>query len=805
MIYINLPFKRKSLRGAPSGKERMVFDLKKISIPSVIIFFIFSTSATHPQDKAGQTVAKNQENKATEKKDDAAGKDQPAKKDNIKLKPLIIKGEKEKQKKKKDIQVISRHTMTVDEIKEVPASFGDSVTALTALPGVIRAGGGVFGPLVIRGADITTNRYYIDDIPINDPLHFGGLHSVINTNLIKDVDIYASSFPAEFGSSTSAVINITTNDEVGRFSGYTDIGLLSVSALVQAPVLRKKDTGELKFDGPSDLRSPADMENAGYAIASGRYGYLVLGIRLAQLIYDNDVSISPEYWDYQFKGKYIFNSSNSITLLFFGHKDFIRFLIKEDALEEGDDPLMADLKLKSTKLSHSQAAYYEFAPAEKLMLKTILYNTMPESYFYINFGAEEAPDWAKDYHISSRPNVFGAKEKGKLRWLDDHAEARGALEYTLFYFSAEGKIFYAQNQDENTDFTDEGAAVMSTIDKNIYNHLFGGYLENKLTFGGFTALPGMRSEYLRRADTATFDPRLMLSYRFPTATTISAAGGRYSYFFQTNPYIFDSNPDVSEIGKELKPEKANHFSAGIEQEIDLFTIKIEGFNNYFYDKPIGYPHYEPDGTYFQGLSSMKVKAYGFELMIQKDSRENQNGLYGWFSYTYTHSRTKTGLPTEPGLYGDPRNEIGDPYGDRWITSDFEQRHCLKFISGYKLDNHILSGRLQYYTSFPYTPIVGSRETADYPGRYIPVYGYKNSDHFPSSFVLDLRYTYKESHSWGYVSWYVEAINVLNLVITNDYDYRWRWDRPYKKGSNPDLSEDDDGLPFLPNFGVEVKF
>ena len=33
-------------------------------------------------------------------------------------------------------------------MKEVPGSFGDSISALTSLPGIIRGFGGFFGPLV---------------------------------------------------------------------------------------------------------------------------------------------------------------------------------------------------------------------------------------------------------------------------------------------------------------------------------------------------------------------------------------------------------------------------------------------------------------------------------------------------------------------------------------------------------------------------------------------------------------------------------------------------------------------------------
>ena len=138
---------------------------------------------------------------------------------------VVIRGER-------DLQKVSRQTMTVKQIKEVPASFGDSLNALTALPGVSRPMG-IFGPLVIRGADEAVNGYYIDDIPVFNPMHFGGFHSAINNDLMREVDLYASSYPSQFSNAQGAIININTIDEVDKAGGNVDVDLISASALVK--------------------------------------------------------------------------------------------------------------------------------------------------------------------------------------------------------------------------------------------------------------------------------------------------------------------------------------------------------------------------------------------------------------------------------------------------------------------------------------------------------------------------------------------------------------------------------------------
>jgi hypothetical protein len=725
-------------------------------------------------------------------------------KSGIELKPVIIKGTHLNDRKKNDIQKISRHTMTNDDLKVIPASFGDSMGALTALPGVIRAGG-LFGPLVIRGSDLTCNNYFIDDIPINDPFHFGGLHSVINTNLMKDIDVYASAFPAEFRSATSAIININTVDQVDAFGGYSDLGLLSAAALIKMPIL-KDEYGKIIFYDPLMAGSQYSGDNAGYIIASGRYGYITLGIKAAELITGDKIPMSPEYWDYQFKAKYFINKKNAFTILFFGHKDFIRLLFNDSMASEGSDPLMSDFTMRQEILSHSQGIYYDYNSA-KFSNRLMYFSSLPDSYNYMDFGSAAAASWAKDFNTHFKPWVFGVKEKAKLKYWSGHMELRTAIEYTFYRFNCAGKTIIPTGASDDFNLADENAFLSYRVDDTINNHMIGGYIENKISFAGLTILPGIRSEYLKRAKKATFDPRIMISYAFPTKTTISAAGGHYSYFMQVNPFYFNGNPDLSKLGTKSVPEKAWHSVIGAEQELFGLTLKVEGFYNIFYDKPLPYRHIDTDGEFMQGLNSGVDKAYGIEVMINKDLPDNKNGIFGWLSYTYTRSDTKTGLPTEPGYNGNPLNTVGDPLGDQWTPSPYEQIHNFKLVAGYKLWNHIFSGRFQFYSSMPYTPIVDGREDMNYnlifPGkhRYVPILGYRESARYPPDYQLDIRYTYEVKHSWGHISWYVEAINAL--MNTGVYE-NWYYDRPYQKDSNPELVKDS-GFAFLPNFGVEIKF
>lgn len=694
-------------------------------------------------------------------------------------KGVVIKGERV-------IQKISRRTMKVDEIKEVPASFGDSVNALTSLPGVIRsAPGGFFGPLVIRGADPIYNRYYIDGMPIDNPLHFGGVHSVIANDLMSEIDLFSSSFSSNFGGPIAAVISINTIDEVESFGGWADIGLISAAALLKRPITKKvfNDKGEDK------------KVNTGYVIASGRVGYLSLLIPVFyELVMGEKLTQLPEYWDYQLKIRYNYNSRISMTLLCLGSRDYWRFLVEDDYVDEesGDDPMFSNLKFDYDSTFHNQGIYLTYDVA-KFKNTLMAYSSWSSHHFYIGAGWEELPadHWLRDIAIDCVPYIFGAKNNFKWEWLPGNAELRGAVEATCYYFNAQGDSI----QPTPIAMTDPWAADAYTVvpfDKQFLNFVLGGYLEQRFTPGGLVFMPSLRSEWLVKSGYVALDPRCLASYRFVTDTTLSLAGGHYSSFFQTNPYVFQQDPTYAAQGDTLEPEKAWHCVLGIEQVIEAFTGSLEIFYNNFYNLVESYPHDE-NGKQVPGINSGRLIATGLELMLKLEN-SGRNGFFGWSSYTFTNAERKSGLPVS-----------FDVNGDEWRHYRYEQRHSVKLVAGYRRGEHSLSGRFQFYSSFPYTPINGSDEYPAGTGRYQPVYDMTrlNEEHLPHDHQLDLRYTHRTEYEWGHVSWYIEVINVYGQWH-HSKEYKWRYDRPYGE-DNPQVITDEGGLTFLPNFGVEVKF
>jgi hypothetical protein len=88
--------------------------------------------------------------------------------------------------------------LDMKDIKRLPAIGGqpDVLRATRILPG-IQTQNEMSSMLVIRGGDPGQNMYLLDDTELLSVNHLGGIMSVFNPDIIKDVRIYKGGFPAK--------------------------------------------------------------------------------------------------------------------------------------------------------------------------------------------------------------------------------------------------------------------------------------------------------------------------------------------------------------------------------------------------------------------------------------------------------------------------------------------------------------------------------------------------------------------------------------------------------------------------------
>jgi len=683
------------------------------------------------------------------------------------------------------IQKLARYTMTVTELKRVPASFGDSLNALTALPGITKTNG-FFGPLVIRGIDPQFNRYFVDGIPIFDPQHLGGLHSIIANDMMSEVDIFSSTAPAKYSGQLAGVIEINTLDKVEKRGGHADVGLLSITGLFKDPI----------NIGNSDKTKPN-----GYWIASGRYGLIGIIEPLLKLISDNITDL-PNYFDYQAKGKYFLGKSLSLTALLFGTFDTLDGkspkLDRDSFEKDGVDPFISQVEFRNITTTFNQALTLKYNPSQYLENKLLVYSTITRIDRKIFIQGSFV-----DITQQLNANIFGFKNNFSLEYLKDFLTFDASIEYASYPFRATGKSVIPNGFIGNgnaIDLADTTAFSSIVLNEAPNNYTWGGFAQQEVKLGWLNIVPAVRIDYLSLTKDVTIDPRVIAVLDLPSETTISAAYGHYSSFFQTSPFVFTTAPSVASLVDAL-PEKAIHRTAGIQQSYLEYSLKVEGFYNTF--GSLATPNGVSDNTII-GESNGARKAYGIEVMLKKSANMKRIlDIFGWVNYTYTQSKEKTGL-------------VADPLGDTWLDAAYENVHALKIILGVKYKSHELGFRFQYFTQFPNIPIVGddggipfqriaSDNSTVNSVRFGPVYDTpKNQIRFAPNHQLDVRYTYQTTHTWGYVRFYVEVINIYGYQPIREET--WKYNQPYNSASNPVLTRSNaiDSIP-LPNFGVEVKF
>jgi len=716
----------------------------------------------------------------------------------------IVKTRTVRIRAEREIQKLGRNTLSVEELKETPATLGDALNALASLPGVVRPGG-FFGPLIIRGAGDKANRYFIDDIPVPNPQHFGGLQSIISNDLMREVDLYSSAFPAQFGGAVGAIIDIQTIDEVKEFGGVVDTSLISSNFLLKS-VWGKNRDGAVSVSNATTEKNPSEENpttqknpsGKGYWITSGRIGYLSLFVPpIYKLITGKTIDRLPQYYDYQLKGKFFLDEKghHAFSLLAFGSYDtlkFVRDLSDEEKAEyksKGGDPILASFNLSNDISAHSQGLYYDYIPSSKFSNRTILFNSFTYSYFYASF-----PDTSSFGPVDLKvyPNILGLKDKTKWEWAP-YATLRTALEYNFFYFKSVGQTQQQVSSPSGgmPDYGNNTLFVSVPVNFSEGNHVVSAYAENTFKFGGLKFVPGLRSEFLSRNSTGILDPRALLSYELESQTTFSVAGGEYQSFPQTNTFyfnqVFNYQPQVV-VADYIKPERAIHKTVGIEQRLAAFIFKVEGFHNDFDRLLEAQNNGAATGRYFSNNGALR--AQGVEVMLRKEREDKDLDFSGWLSYTYTRSE---------------RKQNGE-----WRTFEFEQPHALKLVAAVKWGAHKLGAQFQLFSGYPYTEIISSVCTPGFNNcvdpanvRYSPIYSSRSyGARFEPSHRLDLRYTHKSVYSWGYFSWYIEVINIYNQQAANQQE--WNYNKPYSS-DNPKVTIPDGVITIIPYFGLEWRF
>jgi TonB family protein len=610
----------------------------------------------------------------------------------------VIVGERERKE-------VASVTLTTGEVSRVAGVSGDTVRVVQNLPGVARQPGG-FGALVVRGGNPNDTRVYVDGVEVPLVFHFGGLTSIVPSELVRAVDFEAGNFGVRYGRATGGRVDLATRDpDDRRLHVVADANLYHAMTLAE---------GALSSD-------------VSIALAARRsYADAVIS-RAAESSDDFNVAVAPRYYDWQGKLLWRAGPDDVVRLSLFGSDDRMELTgVDTGGLED------LDRFRTGTAFTQVTASWdHRFSEAARARV------ALAQGFIEVGnrFGALGTQQ--QTFHVTTL-RAEGSRDLGRALTLAAGFDGR-------FLPVASMVLEFPEIPPPNR--LPDPHPRMIRYDRDVQGLEAGLWAEATWRpIEGLVVTPGLRADrVVLFQPMAWVDPRLSVRYTIREGTTVKGGAGSY-HQPPLPPY------QMREWGNPaLREEGAWHFMAGVEQRIAgpltadvqlyykrLFDLALPSDRIVERDGALVPERYSNDGT---------GKAYGAEVLL----RWNPGGrFFGWLAYSLSRSIRDQdvvgGALLLPGSdsYDQPHNLVA--LGTVDLPELWEG-----FSAGF---------RARWASGNPYRRVAGAVYDAD-ADRYQPVQEAALGGRVPDFFQLDLRLDKRWTWKTWILSAYLEAQNVTN--------------------------------------------
>ncbi|HHO50593.1 MAG TPA: TonB family protein [Deltaproteobacteria bacterium] len=658
---------------------------------------------------------------------------------------------------------VTRRTITIEEIRRVPGTFGDPIKVVQTLPGAARTPFGT-GFLVIRGADPEDSGVYIDGIRVPIIYHLTGTTSVLSPDLIESVDYLPGGYGVRYGRTMGGTVNVNTKrafEEDGKLVWGTDI--------LDSQVYYEGRLGRDKRQGLA---------------VGARRSYIDLFIPL--FLGESQFVFKPRYWDYQLKWVPELDATRDLSLFVYGSDDLLRVETPADVAQGSDRDTQGNLQVRYS--SHRIIGRWHEAITDDLELEVIP-----------SVGIDGTTTGLGDDFTIQSTNVL-PQVRAELSWrplpvleIVPGTDLLGGW-YGFDFRSAASFEQLGDPLAEREPVGFDGSGTFWSPDPYLRLNLrpfegsdrwlvSPGVRYNLVYFttnGGITG-----EEEVPPAFNQSVDLRVLSRYQLvPDKLALKGATGLYHQPPQPQESIGVGT--ASTVGFERSWSTTlgweQRLTQAIQYDVDLFYRKMD--NLVVFDES------------FTGLGTNPFvnggdgRAYGMEIMARHDP---VGRFFGWVSYTLSRATRRD--PFECVEDDQPENLLlGN--GPCWYPFDFDQTHIFSAQAGYDLPRDFgISAQVQYVSGNPSSVFNAGIYDADsdvYSGFRV---GQLNDDRMPPYFQTSLRL----DRLWTFKRWQLETyVDLLNAV---------RGINPEFTIYNYDYSEFAfvRGLPFIPNIGLEAKF
>lgn len=653
---------------------------------------------------------------------------------------------------------VTRRTLERREISKVPGTGGDALRAIQSLPGVARPPG-LAGLLIVRGSSPQDTNYFFDGALVPIVYHFGGLSSVVPTEMLDRLDFYPGNFSTRFGRVTGGTIDVglrspnsSCNADHGRrlpesedpkdcYHGLLQADLIDTRVLVQGPIAK----------------------DWSFAIG-GRRSWVDTWLKPVLESAGAGVTTAPVYYDYQAFVEYKPNKRQKLRFQFYGSSDAVEVLINNPSAQEA--AFSGTLQF-STAFYRAQIVYQH-----QLTRNLELNTTVAVGRDKIGFGVGPIKFDIDTHPILTRTE-FGWNIMSGLK-------LNTGIDLWVAPFDVFVRAPLPPEPGEPSRGPISAEVLLETTQKS-ESFRPGWYAEAEVQpTERLLLVPGLRIDYARDSGQADIAPRLTGRYLLNGAPSDADADGNkprktalkggLGYFYK--PPEFQQTDEVFGT-PNLKSNRALHASLGVEQGVtDQVELSVEGYLK------------ELDRQVVPGITTQYTnqgtgRVIGAEMMLKykPDAR-----FFGWVAYTISKSTRKNGPDQDEYLF------------------QFDQTHNLILLGSYRLGDgwevgarfRVVSGNVQTPVSrFPQLAALYNADT----GSYAELEGKPFSQRLPVFHQLDVRL----ERTWQFADWrllaYLDVWNAYNNAAVEAYQYNFDFSSVASQT----------GLPILPSLGLRGEF
>src|SRR6478736_3109823 len=223
----------------------------------------------------------------------------------------------------------TKHVIAAEEISRIPGTNGDAIRAIGNMPGVARPPGGD-GMLIVRGSSPNDTAVFVDGTEIPMVYHFGGLSSVIPTEMLEKLDFYPGNFGPQYGRAMGGVVDVgVRSPRKDRLGGLLQFDLVDGRLLVEGLISKKT-----RF------------------MLAGRRSWLDAWLGAALKDSGVGVTKAPVYYDYQAMVEHDITRQTTLRLFAFGADDRFKLTINSPS---SNDPAIGGDASQTSSFGRVQA------------------------------------------------------------------------------------------------------------------------------------------------------------------------------------------------------------------------------------------------------------------------------------------------------------------------------------------------------------------------------------------------------------------------------------------------------------------